>query len=78
MVTNPQRSLKKIVLNQNIGTVDYIKGEVKLYNVSIIKGTYSDNKIELRVIPLENDITASREVYLDVDIQKSTFTVIEE
>lgn len=74
---DPQTS-DKIVLNQNIGTVDYIKGEVKLYNLSITKGTYSDNKIELRVIPLENDITASREVYLDVDIQNSTFTVIEE
>jgi len=67
----------KIVLNREIGTVDYAKGEVKLYDVTIIKGTYSDNKIELRVIPLENDITASREVYLDVDIAKSSFTVVQ-
>ena len=64
----------KIVLNESIGTVDYEKGEVKLYNVTIIKGSYQDNKIELRAKPLNNDINALREVYLDVDINKSKFT----
>jgi hypothetical protein len=65
----------KIVLNREAGYVDYAKGEVKLYNITIIKGTYSNNKIELRTIPKENDIVAKRESYLDVDISKSTFTV---
>lgn len=68
----------KIVLNREQGIVDYVKGEVKLYNLSVVKGTYNDNKIELRVVPLKNDITASREVYLDVDIPRSTFTVVQE
>ena len=65
----------KIVLNREAGYVDYNKGEVKLYNITIIKGTYANNKIELRTIPLENDIVAKRESYLDVDVSKSTFTV---
>lgn len=65
----------KIVLNREAGYVDYNKGEVKLYNITIIKGTYSNNKIELRTIPRENDIVAKRESYLDVDVSKSTFTV---
>jgi hypothetical protein len=65
----------KIVLNREAGYADYAKGEVKLYNITIIKGTYSNNKIELRTIPKENDIVAKRESYLDVDISKSTFTV---
>lgn len=65
----------KIVLNREAGYVDYNKGEVKLYNITIIKGTYANNKIELRTIPLENDIIAKRESYLDVDVSKSTFTV---
>lgn len=65
----------KIVVNREAGYVDYAKGEVKLYNMTIIKGSYSNNKIELRTIPKENDIIAKRESYLDVDISKGTFTV---
>lgn len=68
----------KIILNESIGTVDYVKGEIKLYNVTIIKGSYQDNKIELRVKPFNNDINALREVYLDVDINKSKFTAYPE
>ena len=68
----------KIILNESIGTVDYVKGEIKLYNVTIIKGSFQDNKIELRAKPLNNDINALREVYLDVDINKSKFTAYPE
>ena len=68
----------KVVLDDNIGTVDYTKGEIKLYDVTIIKGTFSDNRIELRVKPLVNDVTALREVYLDVDVAKSSFVAYPE
>jgi len=66
---------QKVVLKPDVGYVDYLNGEVKLYDITIIKGSYSNNKIELRVIPKNNDILAKRESYLDVDISKSTFTV---
>jgi hypothetical protein len=69
---------EKITLNDSIGTVNYAKGEVKLYDLTIIQGSFSDNKIELRVKPLSNDINASRELYLDVDVPKSKFTVYPE
>lgn len=68
----------KIVVNDYIGDIDYVKGEVKLYNLTIIKGSFFDNRIEIRVKPLKNDINASREVYLDVDIQNSKFTAYQE
>jgi hypothetical protein len=69
---------EKITLNDSLGTVDYDKGEVKLYNLTIVQGSFDDNKIEVRVNPLSNDISASREVYLDVDISKSKFTAYPE
>ena len=69
---------EKITLNDSIGTVDYVKGEVKLYDLTIIQGSFSDNKIEIRVRPKSNDINASRELYLDVDVTKSKFTVYPE
>ena len=68
----------KIVLNDSVGTVDYTKGEIKLYDLTIIEGSFFDNRIEVRTIPLSNDISASREVYLDVDIPKSSFTIYTE
>jgi len=69
---------EKITLNDSIGTVDYVKGEVKLYDLTIIQGSFSDNRIEVRVKPKSNDINASRELYLDVDVTKSKFTVYPE
>jgi hypothetical protein len=74
---DPQTN-NKIVLNPTQGEINYTKGEVKLYNLNIIKGSFSDNKIEVRLKPLYNDIVAKREIYLDLDIDKSSFTLIRE
>ena len=68
----------KVLLDDNIGDIDYVKGEIRLYDVTIIKGTFGDNRIELRVKPLQNDIVAKREVYLDVDVAKSSFVAVAE
>lgn len=66
---------EKIVLNDSVGTVDYTKGEIKLYDLTIIQGSFFDNRIEVRSIPLNNDVNAVREVFLDVDVPKSLFTI---
>lgn len=68
----------KIILKNNIGSINYSKGEIKIYSLNIIKGTFSDNKIEIRLKPQFNDIIAKREIFLDVDIDKSNFTLIQE
>jgi len=68
----------KVVLDDFVGTVDYEKGEVKLNDLTIIKGSFADNRIQLRALPRQNDIIAKREVYLDVDIANSSFTAYAE
>lgn len=68
----------KIVLNANQGVINYNTGELKIYDLTIIKGSFADNKIEVRLKPRYNDIVAKREVFLDFDIDKSTFTLIQE
>ena len=65
---------EKVVLDSDIGDIDYVKGELKMYALTIIKGSFFDNRISLRVKPLSNDIKAMREVYLDVDVPNSSFT----
>ncbi|MDA1363999.1 MAG: baseplate J/gp47 family protein [Candidatus Marinimicrobia bacterium] len=68
----------KITLNDSQGIVNYEKGEVLLYDLTIIKGSFDDNRIEVRAKPLLNDINALRNVYLDVDIARSKFTAYPE
>ena len=69
---------EKILLNDSIGDIDYAKGEIKLYDFTILKGSFSDNRIELRVKPANKDIEVKREVYLDVDVSKSKFVAYKE
>ena len=69
---------EKIVLNQNQGIINYVTGEIQVFDLNIIKGTFSDNRIEIRVKPEYNDIIAKREIFLDIDIDHSSFTLIQE
>ena len=68
----------KILLDDSIGTIDYVKGEIMMHDLTILKTVFSDNLIELRVKPANKDIEVKREAYLDVDIAKSQFTAYKE
>ena len=68
----------KILLNDSVGIVDYTKGEIMMNNFTILKGSFSDNRIELRVKPANKDIEVKREAYLDVDVSKSKFIAYKE
>ena len=69
---------EKVVLDSEVGDIDYVKGELMMYNMTIIKGSFFDNRISVRVKPKSNDIKALREVYLDVDVANSSFTAYKE
>ncbi len=69
---------EKILLDDSIGTVNYAKGEIEMFNFTILKGSFSDNHIELRVKPANKDIQVKREMYLDVDVSKSKFVAYKE
>ena len=68
----------KQVLNANLGEIDYGTGELRMYDLIIVKGSFNDDKIEIRALPAQNDIVSAREMFLDVDITKSKFTIIQE
>ena len=65
-------------MDDSVGTIDYVKGEIEMTNFTILKGTFSDNRIELRVKPANKDIEVKREMYLDVDVSKSKFVAYKE
>ena len=53
-------------INNNAGTVDYIKGEVDLFPVNITSTSLS-NRIEIEVTPESNDIIAKENLYIVLD-----------
>ena len=69
---------EKILLDDSVGIVDYDKGEIMITDFTILKGSFSDNRIELRVKPANKDIEVKREAYLDVDVSKSKFIAYKE
>ena len=69
---------EKVYLKKGVGDINYTHGEIKLYDLTIIKGSFTDNKIEIRVEPASRDVDAVRELYLDVDISKSNFSAVPE
>jgi hypothetical protein len=69
---------QKIVVDNEIGKIDYVNGEVIIYSLTIIKGSFFDNRISVKVKPLVNDIQAFREVYLDIDVANSSFIAYKE
>ncbi len=67
-------SNQKIIVNEDFGDLDIIKGELKFgYDnpVTIVDTIEPSSIIEIRAIPAEQDIVARRSVYLSLDISKS-------
>ena len=53
-------------INNNAGTIDYVKGEVILFPVTIVSSTLS-NRVEIEVTPESNDIVAKENLYIVLD-----------
>ena len=53
-------------INNNAGTIDYVKGEVILFPVTITSTTL-ENRIEIEATPESNDIVAKENLYIVLD-----------
>lgn len=68
----------KVIRIDNIGTIDFAKGEVRINLLQITKGSNDNNEIFITVTPQNADIHAVREVYLDLSLDNSIFQVLPE
>ena len=65
-------------VNNNAGTVDYIKGEVILFPLTLTSTTLS-NRIEIEITPESNDIVAKENLYIVLDTTgNSKLTLLED
>lgn len=67
------------IVRKDVGTIDYIKGEIYLKPLNIIstdKQDGSDPIIQISVSPKSNDLIGKQELYLQIDINNSSFNMI--
>ena len=69
---------KKKILIDDVGKVNFDKGDVTISSLQITSGSDGDNNIFITAVPRNDDITAVREVYLNLALQDSTFQVYRE
>jgi hypothetical protein len=63
-----------IVVRNNVGTVDYENGEIRLYPIKITNATKSKDGVkivEISASPNSNDVIGKEDLYLQLDINNS-------
>ena len=70
--------LNPIVVKDNVGKVNYKKGEVILFPVVITDTEYKTPfpMIKIQAIPMSNDIVGLQDLYLQLDVNSSTVNAI--
>jgi hypothetical protein len=76
-IVKPTATPGKIqVVIKSAGTIDYIKGEIKLGTVKIISTTKSNDIIEVQAFPESNDVIGLNDLYLVFGITTSTINMV--
>jgi len=67
-----------VILKQSIGTIDYVKGEIKLNPINIISTVVNRTVplIEISISPYSNDVIGYQDLYLQLDSSNSTISTI--
>ena len=64
------------VVVKSAGTVDYLKGEIILGTVNITSTSLSNGLIEIQAFPESNDVVGLRDLYVSLNIPKSTINIV--
>jgi hypothetical protein len=68
-----------IILNKNIGTINYQKGEININSINIlstVKKNGNESVVEISALPKSNDVIGLQDLYLQLDLNYSTITMI--
>ena len=67
-----------IIVKQNVGTIDYKKGEIKLNPINIISTIITRNSplVEISAVPYSNDVIGLQDLFLQLDVNNTTVDVI--
>jgi len=73
---NPTSEGKIQIVVQSAGTVDYVKGEIKLGTINITSTEKENDIVEIQAYPESNDVVGLRDLYLSFDISKSSINMV--
>ena len=67
-----------IIVKQNVGVIDYMKGEIKLNPINIISTMVNKNSpiVEISVNPFSNDVIGLQDLYLQLDVNNTTVSSV--
>ena len=67
-----------VIVRRNVGTIDYIKGEIKLNPINITSTLLNRGfpLIEISAVPYSNDVIGLQDLYLQLDINNTSITSI--
>ena len=68
----------KIVIVENAGTVDYVKGEINLTTIFITSTEKENNIIEVQAFPESNDVIGLQDLYLKFGIATSSINMVKD
>ena len=63
------------IVSSNFGTVNYKKGEILINTVNITSTVQPEGIVEIQAIPLSNDVLGRKELFLQLSVENSNFTM---
>jgi len=66
------------IVRRNVGTIDYVKGEIKLFPINIISTNVNRGTpiIEISTSPYSNDVIGLQDLYLQLDINNTLINMV--
>ena len=65
-----------VVVSNNVGTVDYVKGEIIFGPLIITKTEVTGNVIQIQAFPESNDVVGLRDLYISLSVPESTINMV--
>ena len=68
------------IVKRNIGEIDYLKGEIKLYPTNIVSTVIERGTplIEISTIPYSNDVIGMQDLFLQLDMNNFTILMLQD
>ena len=64
------------VIQKEVGTVDYKKGEIILNTINITSTVAANNIVEIQAFPESNDVIGFKDLYLSFDVSNTTINMV--
>jgi hypothetical protein len=65
-----------VIIAKEVGTVDYTKGEIVFGPLNITETEVSGDIVEIQAFPESNDVVGLRDLYISLNISKSTINMV--